>query len=284
MTLDSNWFTEVCKEGGSAFSLRIKSKLHQEQTAFQKIEILDTEQFGHLMVIDGFIMLSERDNFIYHEMMSHPAIFTHPAPRDIVIIGGGDCGTLREVLRHDAIQSVTQIEIDRRVTELSAQFFPQLCEANDDPRASICFEDGIQWMKDTTSASQDIIIIDSTDPIGPAKGLFTKSFYAECARVLRTDGIVIQQSESPLFHMDILRPMRQAMHNAGLKQSQTLHFFQCVYPSGWWTCTMASKNRSLLNLRQQDIERRTFQTRYYNADIHRAAMVAPEFVRQQLAL
>ena len=110
------WFTEICEEGGSAFSFKVREKLHDEQTAFQRIEIYATEKFGNLMVIDSFVMLTTRDNFIYHEMMSHPALFTHPSPEQVVIIGGGDCGTLREVLQHDGVTRALQVEIDERVT------------------------------------------------------------------------------------------------------------------------------------------------------------------------
>jgi len=168
MTLNEDWFTEICPESGSAFSLKLKEKLHEEQTPFQHIEIYETEHFGTLMVIDGFIMLSDYDNFFYHEMMSHPALFTHPGPEQVLIIGGGDCGTLREVLRHPEVKRVVQVEIDERVTRLAERYFPELCEANDDPRAELRFADGIQWVKEAPPGSIDLIIVDSTDPIGPA--------------------------------------------------------------------------------------------------------------------
>ncbi|MFQ5489058.1 MAG: polyamine aminopropyltransferase, partial [Gammaproteobacteria bacterium] len=133
MTLDKGWFTEICEEGGSAFSLKIKGKLHEEQTPYQTIAIYETETFGNLMVIDGFVMLSSRDNFLYHEMLAHPALFTHDNPRRVLIIGGGDCGTLREVLQHQEVEEVWQVEIDERVTRLAERYFPELCAANDDP-------------------------------------------------------------------------------------------------------------------------------------------------------
>ncbi len=226
MALDSNWFTEICEEGGSAFSLRIRRKLHEEQTEYQRIEIYETEAFGNLMVIDGFIMLSSLDNFLYHEMMSHPAIFTHPEPKRVVIIGGGDCGTLREVLRHAEIESALQVEIDERVTRLAEEYFPELCEANDDPRAEFFFGDGIRWMKEATPGSVDVIIVDSTDPIGPAKGLFTEDFYRDCRRAVGESGVLVQQSESPLYHMDILKPMHRAMRAAGFENTLSLHYHQ----------------------------------------------------------
>ncbi|MCF8005754.1 MAG: polyamine aminopropyltransferase, partial [Chromatiaceae bacterium] len=170
---ENNWFTEVAEAAGSAFSLRIKQRLHREESPFQTIEVYETETFGNLMVIDGFTMLSTRENFLYHEMLSHPVLLTHPAPRRVAIIGGGDCGTLREVLRHQEIASAVQIDIDERVTRVAEQFFPELTESNADPRATLLFDDGIRWMREAPDQSLDIIIIDSTDPVGPAEGLFT---------------------------------------------------------------------------------------------------------------
>ena len=271
-----NWFTEQIAEEGVAFSLKITEILHQEQTEFQHIAIYQTERFGKLMVIDGCIMLSDRDNFIYHEMMSHPAIFSHPDPKTVWIIGGGDCGTLTEVLKHNSIEQVIQIEIDPRVTQLSEQFFPRLCATNDDPRAQLQFIDGIQWVKDAEPACVDIIIIDSTDPVGPAEGLFAEAFYRNCYRCLSGQGILIQQSESPLLHINILGAMHQAMNAAGFEHCRTLFFPQCVYPSGWWSATMASK-AGLQSFREQAVNDRTFSTDYYNAGIHRAALASPEF-------
>ena len=157
-TLDQNWFTEICKEGGSAFSLALKEKLHEEQSDFQKIEIYSTTHFGNLMVIDGFVMLTALDNFLYHEMMSHPALFTHAGPKRVVIIGGGDCGTLHEVLKHASVEHVLQAEIDERVTRLSEQYFPELCVSNNDPRAEFHFGDGIRWMKEASPGSIDVVI------------------------------------------------------------------------------------------------------------------------------
>jgi len=284
MSLDQHWFTEISDISGTAFSLKTEQKCHSEKTPYQLIDIYQTEQFGNLMVIDGFVMLTTRDNFLYHEMMSHPAIFTHSMPEQVVIIGGGDCGTLQSVLRHSAIKEAWQIEIDERVTRLSEQYFPELCTANDDPRANFYFGDGIQWMKEATPDSIDIIIIDSTDPIGPAEGLFSEPFYRDCFRALRQGGIIVQQSESPLIHMSIIKPMHSAMQAAGFDDTHTLHFPQCVYPSGWWTCTMAGKEADLKNPRINDINNRTFETMYYNAEIHMAAMATPEFMKKALGL
>ncbi|GAB4363319.1 MAG: polyamine aminopropyltransferase [Methylohalobius crimeensis] len=272
----NDWFTEVDPENHTAFSLQIERKLHEEQTSFQKIEIYETTGFGKLMVIDGFVMLSSRDNFLYHEMMTHPALFTHPDPKRVWIIGGGDCGSLKEVLRHSEVESVIQIEIDERVTRLAEQYFPELCESNSDPRAQLTFDDGIRWVKEAPDQSVDVIIVDSTDPLGPGEGLFTESFYRDCLRCLGSGGLLVQQSESPFFHPHILHPMRQAMKTAGFQAVHSLFFPQPVYPSGWWSATLASKD-ALGQPREEAIENRPFPTRYYNLAIHKAAFAAPNF-------
>lgn len=278
-SLNKEWFTEICTDVGTAFSLKIRKKLHEEKTDYQTIAIYETETFGNLMTIDGFTMVSSRDNFLYHEMMSHPALFIHPDPRNIVIIGGGDCGTLREVLKHPGIEKAQQIEIDRRVTELSEQYFPELCESNNDPRAELSFIDGIKWVKEAKENSVDVIIVDSTDPVGPAEGLFTEDFYRDCRKTLGTQGVLIQQSESPLVHQKLIRQMREAMVSAGFDNVETLNFPQCIYPSGWWSATLASAECDLKDFRERDAQSKSFSTTYYNAAIHKAAMTAPEFFK-----
>jgi len=275
----SDWFTEQHAGAGSAFSLKIKNKVHEEQSPFQFLEIYETETFGYLMVIDGCTMVSTRDNFFYHEMMSHPALFTHPGPKKVWIIGGGDCGTLREVLKHKTIEHAIQIDIDERVTRLAEIYFPELCESNNDPRAELKFIDGIKWVKEAAPNSVDVIIVDSTDPIGPAEGLFSKAFYQDCFNCLTENGIVVQQSESPLLHLSLIGEMRAAMGSAGFNHLQTLFFPQCLYPSGWWSATLASKS-GLSTLREHAAADKDFDTLYYNLDIHKAASAQPEFVKK----
>ena len=282
MTLDNSWFSEAYEPAGSAFSLR-GELLHSEQTPYQKIDIYQTEGFGKLMVIDGCTMLTDFDNFLYHERMSHPALFSHPNPRDVVIIGGGDCGTLREVLKHPEVTTCTQIDIDERVTRLSEQYFPELCSSNNDPRAILAFEDGIKWMEDRAPESVDVIIIDSTDPVGPAEGLFRREFYETCLKTLRPDGLLVQQSESPLLHGEsIIRPMHDTLRAAGLKEPVTLQFPQPIYPSGWWSATMAGRDGKPGFLRRPAAEKSNLEARYYSADIHDASLVLPPFLEQLL--
>lgn len=282
MKLEDDWFIEIAADTGTAFALQVKRKLHEEQTPWQKIEVYETATFGNLMIIDGCVMLSQRDNFLYHEMMSHPALYSHANPADVLIIGGGDCGTLQEVLRHDTVKTATQVEIDERVTRAAEQWFPELCASNNDPRARILFEDGIKWVADAAPASLDVIIVDSTDPVGPAEGLFRKPFYQACLKCLRPGGILVQQSESPLLHRSIIRSMRGEMRAAGFDSLLTINFPQCVYPSGWWSATLAGKRNPLTNIREQDILDKPFATEYYNLAIHRAAAAQPEFFRTVL--
>jgi spermidine synthase len=280
MLKQDQWFTEPSEEGGSAFSLRIKRKLHEEQSPFQKIEVYETSHYGNLLVIDGFTMVSTRDNFIYHEMMSHPVLFTHTAPKRVAIIGGGDCGTLREVLKHPEVEQVIQIDIDERVTRVAEQYFPELCESNQDPRAQLLFIDGIRWMQEADPGSLDVIIVDSTDPVGPGEVLFTAEFYQACHQALGEDGLLVQQSESPLIHQKILERMYGNLETAGFADVRTLFFPQPIYPTGWWSATLGGKGSDIGNFRKQDAEERGFETRYYNPEIHRGALAIPEFMKQ----
>ncbi len=280
MNLDENWVIEVCEEGGSAFALRGSQKVFEQQSAYQKIEVFETDTYGKLMLIDGYTMLSSRDNFIYHEMLSHPVLYSHPAPRRVAIIGGGDCGTLHEVLKHRTVERVTQIDIDEVVTQAARLHFPELCASNTDPRAELLFADGIRWMEQAPPGSLDIVIVDSTDPIGPGEVLFTPAFYSACYRALDEGGLVVQQSESPLIHLPIVERIHRSLHGASFHTTQTLFFPQPVYPTGWWSATIGTKGIGLNGFREADVAASDIETRYYNAEVHRAAFAQPEFFRQ----
>ena len=160
--------------------------------------------------------------------------------------------------------------------------FPELCVANADPRAQFHFVDGIKWVKEAAAASYDVIIVDSTDPIGPATGLFQEPFYRDCLNALATGGIIVQQSESPLYHMQLISDMHTAMRSAGYHDVHTLHFPQPVYPSGWWTATMARKDALLDSFRQDDVRHKSFSTQYYNHLIHAASLATPNFMYDML--
>lgn len=280
MALDDSWFTEMAK--GYGMSIKIREKIHDENSRYQHIEIYDSERFGRLMTLDGITMLTGRDNFIYHEMMTHPALFAHARPLDVVIVGGGDCGSLREVLKHPDIRTVTQVELDERVTRVSEQFFPELCASNGDPRATLLFEDAIAWMRDATADSADVIVLDTTDPVGQAERLFSMAFYRDCHRVLRDGGILVAQSESPFLDLDILKGLRGEMTAAGFGELRTLQFYLPTYPSGWWSATLAAKNHRFERLGSAGDNRSSVETRYYSPEIVRAAVVLPPWLQAEL--
>ncbi len=278
---EPSWKYENFEPAGSAIGYRINGKLDEVQSAFQKIEIYATTDWGNLMLIDGAVMLTTRDNFFYHEMMSHPALLTHAAPKTVVIIGGGDCGTLREVLKHPGVERAVQCDIDEQVTRMAEKWFPELCDANHDPRAQLLFDDGIAHMANCAPVSVDIVIVDSTDPVGPAEGLFNQSFYESCFRALKDDGILVQQSESPLVLLDLIKAMRTEMRKAGFTTFKTLPFPQPCYPTGWWSATLAKKSGDF-KFRKVDARAKTFDTKYYSADIHHGALTLPPFVAEAL--
>lgn len=279
MAPPTQWFTENCAECGTAFGVAVRRLLHEERSPFQHIQVYETETLGNLLVLDGFIMLSSRDNFFYHEMMTHPALYTHPRPRRVLIVGGGDCGCLRECLKHPDIERVDQVDIDERVTRVSEKFFPELCSANSDPRAGLHFADAIQWVADCPARHYDVIVIDSTDPIGQAARLFSEDFYRDCHHALTENGVLVAQSESPLFHRDLMEAMAARLRAAGFDHTARLYFPQCVYPSGWWTATLATRGVPPQHFRLLDAQARPFTTRYYNAAIHQGALAEPEFLR-----
>jgi spermidine synthase len=269
---NEKWFTEVHQGAGSAWSLAVETRLAHEVTDYQTIEVYKTRDWGNLMVIDGFVMLTTRDNFLYHEMLTHPALFSHPDPKRVLIIGGGDCGTLSEVLRHDSVETCTQVEIDEMVTRLAEKHFPELCERNSDPRAELLFDDGLAHIKNRSEGSLDLIIVDSTDPIGPAEGLFGPGFVKDCFRALADGGILVQQSESPLLHPDLIAGIRGNMEQAGFADIKTLGFPQPCYPSGWWSATQARKGGHIEPADPARFEASGLITRYFNPEVHRGAL------------
>ncbi|MFI9651683.1 polyamine aminopropyltransferase [Guyparkeria halopsychrophila] len=273
------WVDETVEEMGARFGIRATEKLLDEQTPYQHLEVWRTQHWGNLMRLDGVMMLSSLENFVYHEMMSHPALQTHAAPRHVVIIGGGDCGTLTEVLKHREVESVVQIDIDEAVTRAAERFFPELTAHNDDPRVDLRFEDGVAWMRNAPTASVDVIIVDSTDPIGPGTGLFGPDFLADCHRVLRDDGIMVGQSESPFYHMPLMIDYHRAMRDAGFAERRSLLFPQPVYPGGSITGTLARKTGSLDEIRPLAAD---VATRFYRSELHRGLLAIPPFMQEAL--
>lgn len=257
--------------------------LYTETSRYQKIDIVTTPEFGKVMLLDGVLMVTEKDEFVYHEMLAHPSLNTHPNPERVLIIGGGDCGTLTRVLQHPEVKEVVQVELDEMVTRVAKDYFQQLTACIDDPRAKLIFADGIAYLKECEERF-DVILIDSTDPVGAAEGLFRKSFFADCHRALKEDGILCLQSESPWI--DSLRPVISIVNRDLKTLFPVVRAYSAAiqtYQAGLWLFQMASKQYDPLepSLRA-GIEGFATETRYYDADLHYSAFTLPRFVKELL--
>jgi len=261
----------------------VSERLYRESSAYQSIEILRSPDLGDVMLLDGVLMVSSVDEFVYHEMLSQPSLFCHPNPERVLIIGGGDCGTLSRVLWHKRVKQVVQVEIDEMVTRVSKQYFPRLTACLSDSRAELIFADGIDFLQNNHN-SFDLILIDSTDPVGPAAGLFRKDFFADCHKALKQDGILCIQSESPWIPelLDLIAEVNRDLKSLFGKVYPYLAAIQ-TYQAGLWMFQMASKVYSPFE--EQVIARIAGESllfKYYNAEIHRAAFALPEFVKTKL--
>ena len=274
------WFTEQ-QHPGLRITCKVRQTLHREMTPYQEIVVLDTEQFGRMLVLDGAIQATIADEFVYHEMLAHVPICSHHDPKDVLIIGGGDGGCAREVLRHPQIESVTQVEIDQRVVEVSKHFLPELACSFDNPRMSVCFEDGIAFVKGKESC-YDVILVDAPDPVGMAAGLFSREFYESLYRALRPDGIFAAQMESPFFNKDLIERVHSGV--SGIFPIAGLYLASVpTYPSGLWSFAIGSKKydpaqgpaKTAGSMADQGL-------RYYNPELHQAAFVLPQFVQALL--
>lgn len=270
------WFTEKQTENLS-ISLRCKNALHREQTQYQDLLIVDTYQLGRMLVLDGCIMTTEVDEFVYHEMMAHVPLFTHPHPRRVLVVGGGDGGVVREVLKHPSVEEVVLAEIDARVIETSREYLPGIARELDNPRCKIMVGDGIAFVSQHRNAF-DVIIVDSTDPIGPAVGLFAKKFYEDVFRALTDDGLFVAQSESPFLNPAFIRDLQRRI--GGIFPITTLYGCHIpTYPSGFWCISCGSKRHDPRD--PAHLERRfgQMETKYYEPALHRCAFVLPRFAR-----
>ncbi|MGI5920817.1 MAG: polyamine aminopropyltransferase [Syntrophomonadaceae bacterium] len=251
--------------------------LRLEQTEFQELAVVKTEQFGNMLILDGAIQTTEKDEFVYHEMITSVALYSHPAPANVLIIGGGDGGALREVVKHPAVKTATLVDIDKRVIQASRDFFPALSCSFDDPKARVINDDGIKFIENHKD-SFDVIIVDSTDPVGPAVQLFSKPFYQNVYEALHDDGMLVVQSESPFFNEDII-----SMAYGGIKHVFPITKFYLAYvptyPSGMWSFTIGSKKHDP----EKVVSTPSVDYKYYTPDIHKAAFILPPFVQQLLA-
>lgn len=278
------WFTE--KYGnGAKFSIQIDRQVVSEKSYFQQIDVFDTPEFGRILVLDGCLMLTEKDEFIYHEMIVHPAMAVHPAVKRVLVIGAGDGGTIRELTRYPEIEEIDMVEIDRRVVEICQTYLQQTACKLDDPRVKLHIADGLKYVR-TRKNYYDLILVDSTDPFGPGEGLFTREFYGNCFSALSENGILINQHESPYYQNDALAMQRAHRQLRAVFPLATVYQVHIpTYPSGHWLFGFASKG--LEPVKDCDAERwngRELVTKYYNTDLHKGSFALPNYVKEMLEL
>lgn len=264
-----------------AFSVRVTGYLWTGRSKYQTLDIVDTHALGRVLLLDGLFMTTEKDEFIYHEMIAHTPLFTHPSPERVLVIGGGDGGTIREAVKHPSVERADLVEIDSLVIEKSKEFLPTISCALDHPKTRIHCTDGIQWVKDR-KGEYDVIIVDSTDPIGPAVGLFSEAFYDDCSRALTPQGVLAAQTESPFFSEDQVRAIHQNLRKV-FPQVRAYTAAIPTYPGGFWSFALASKGPDALT--GPSPERLAVfgeSLKYYNSEIHRAAFALPNYLRRLL--
>ena len=278
------WYTEN-HQNDTKFSIKVKEHIHSEQSAFQQIDFFVSDTFGTFFTLDGLMMVTEKDEFIYHDMITHIPMAVNTSIKKVLIIGGGDGGTAREVLRYSNIEHVDMVEIDERVVRLCQKYLPQTASMLDkDPRLTLHFEDGLKFVQDATEGSYDLILVDSTDPIGPGEGLFTYEFYNNCSRILSEDGILINQHESP-YYVTYEHEMKRA--HSKIKDTfpiaKVYQFHMPTYPSGHWLFGFASKKYDpIKDLQAESWNNLGIQTKYYNTELHIGAFMLPTYVKKGL--
>jgi spermidine synthase len=278
--MPDNWFLEK-HTPHAGLTLAYRRRLHDEQTPFQRIEVFETQEYGKLLTLDGYVMLTDRDEFVYHEMITHVPLFAHGAPRDVLIIGGGDGGTLRECLKHEQVQQVTLVEIDGRVMDVSRQYFPQVAVALDDPRARVLVDDGFEHLRGREN-SYDVVLCDSIDPVGEAAKLFTAEFYGLVHRALRPGGVATFQSESPFYSSKVLREVVQDLSSIFRHVAPYLAAIP-TYPSGLWSFTFASDRVDPRLVVPPTDAPLLAGLQYYTPPLFQAAFTLPRYVERAIA-
>lgn len=268
------WYTEKQTET-YGITAKIKKTLHTEQTPFQKLDMIETEEFGTMLTLDGMVMTTDRDEFVYHEMVAHVPLFTHPNPKHVLVVGGGDGGVIREVVKHPGVEKVTLVEIDGLVIETSKQYLPQIASAFDHPKVEVIVGDGFMHIAESTDA-YDVIMVDSTEPVGPAVKLFEKGFYEGISRALKKDGIFVAQTDNPWFKADLISKVFSDVSEIfPITRLYTANI--PTYPSGLWTFTLGSKTYDPLQVKEDRFHE--IETKYYTKELHSAAFVLPKFVK-----
>ena len=276
----SLWYEEHW-QNAIRFSLRTEGIVVQAQSDFQRIEIFDTRAFGRVLALDGIYMTSEGDEFFYHEMIVHPALTAHAAPRNVLIIGGGDGGTAREVLRHPDVESATMVEIDEKVVEVCKVHLPRIGTAWDDPRLDLRIGDGIAHVQASPDDAYDVVILDGSDPVGPSAPLFNEAFYRDVRRILRPGGVFSLQSESPIITTDIWIATNKRLKSVFGRVDMCFGPVP-LYSTGVWSWTCASDSVDATQPRADRVGPHLDACRYYSPAMHRGAFTMPPYAQALL--
>ena len=276
------WFSEEHTKHVK-LSIRVNKQLYSAQSEFQRIDIFESEEFGRFLTLDGYMMMTEKDEFIYHEMIVHPAMAVHPNVKNVLVIGAGDGGVVRELTRYQTIETIDVVEIDAMVVEACIKYLPQTAHSFADSRVNVYYQDGLKYIRKYEQA-YDLIIVDSTDPFGPGEGLFTKEFYGNCYKALKEDGIMVNQHESPFYEEDAIAMQRA--HKRIVESFPISRVYQAhipTYPSGHWLFGFASKTyHPITDLKSQEWKELGLKTRYYNSQLHVGAFALPNYVEELL--
>jgi len=276
------WFSEMHTKNVK-MSIRVDKQLYSGKSEFQRIDVFESPEFGRFLILDGYMMLTEKDEFIYHEMITHVPMAVHPNVKKVLVIGAGDGGVIRELVRYQEIESIDMVEIDELVVEVCKKYLPQTACRFDDPRLSIYYEDGLKFIR-RRQEEYDLIIVDSTDPFGPGEGLFTKEFYGNCYKALKEDGIMINQHESPFYQADA--EACQRAHKRIVDTFPVSKVYQAhipTYPSGHWLFGFASKKyHPLRDLDETRWNMRGLHCGYYTTMLHKGAFYIPAYVEEML--
>lgn len=276
------WFSEEHTQN-VRFSIKVDKHLYSNQSEFQRIDVFESIEFGKLLVIDEYLMLTEKDEFIYHEMIVHTPMAVHPNAENILVIGAGDGGVARELCRYDCIKNIDIVEIDKEVIEVCKRFLPQTACGFNDNRVNVFYQDGLKYVRKCNGV-YDVIIVDSTDPFGPGEGLFTREFYGNCFKALKDDGIMVNQHESPFYEgdaVDMQRAHKRIYESFPISKVYQAHI--PTYASGHWLFGFASKKlHPVADLDANKWDSLNIKTKYYNTNLHKGSFALPNYVLEKL--
>lgn len=261
---------------------KVKDVLFSGQSEFQAVDVVDTFELGRMLLNDGLVMVTEKDEFIYHDMITHIPMFAHPNPKKVLVIGGGDGGTAREVLRHQSVEKCVMVEIDEMVVNASREFIPITSCELDNPKLELIIGDGVKYAKET-SEKFDVILVDSTDPIGPAQPLFGSEFYNDLATCLNDQGVIVSQGESPFYEQTMQGKLMSILHDI-FPVVSIYNFSNLTYPGGLWSFTYASKGtHPFKGVELSKVQSSNLKFKYYNYELQRSAFMIPEFQKENIA-